>query len=155
MDNRFIIRAMTPDDLEEIVKLEKECFTDPWSLSTFIQEVKYNHLASYVVVVDQSEPPVIVGYAGMWIIGDEAHITNVAVLPAYRGHGLGKALMVRKVKDSIVAGADKMSLEVRISNETAIQLYKGLNFKEAGIRRKYYEDNKEDALIMWKYYEED
>ena len=96
----------------------------------------------------------IAGYAGMWIVLDEAHITNVGVLPEYRGKGIGVMLMNRQVKDSIIAGAIKMTLEARVSNEVAINLYKKLGFTQVGIRKRYYEDNNEDAVIMWKYYQE-
>lgn len=154
MESRFKIRAMNFDDLEEIAELEKKCFSEPWSLETFCYEITKNHLASYVVVVDTEKNDKIAGYAGMWIIADEAHITNVAVLEEYRGKQLGEALMIRQFKDSLVVGANKMTLEARVSNDVAIGLYKKLGFKEVGIRKKYYEDNNEDAVIMWKYYEE-
>ena len=110
-------------------------------------------MASYVVAVDERNNK-IAGYAGMWIVIDEAHITNVAVLKEYRGKKIGKMLMERQVKDSIVAGAVKMTLEARVSNVTAINLYKKTGFIEVGVRKKYYDDNNEDAVIMWKYYEE-
>jgi len=150
----FIIRPMGFEDLEEVVLLERKCFSDPWSLDTFVHEITKNHMASYVVAVDESNNKVV-GYAGMWIILDEAHITNVGVLPEYRGKGIGLLLMNRQLKDSIVAGAVKMTLEARISNNVAISLYEKLGFTQVGIRKKYYEDNKEDAVIMWKYYQEE
>lgn len=153
MEDSFILRPMVFDDLEEIDILEKKCFTDPWNLETFVHEITRNHMASYVVAVDEKNNK-IAGYAGMWIVLDEAHITNVAVLPEYRGKKIGKMLMERQVKDSIVAGAVKMSLEARVSNITAINLYKKTGFIEVGVRKKYYDDNNEDAVIMWKYYEE-
>lgn len=153
MEDSFIVRPMGFDDLEEINILERKCFSDPWSLDTFVHEITRNHMASYVVVVDEINKK-IAGYAGMWIILDEAHITNVAVLPEYRGKKVGQMLMNRQIKDSIVAGVVKMTLEARVSNITAINLYKKLGFIEVGVRKKYYEDNNEDAVIMWKYYEE-
>ncbi len=153
MEDNFSIRPMDFDDLEGVVLLEKECFTDPWSMETFVHEITKNHMASYVVAIDE-ENNKIVGYAGMWIVLDEAHITNVGVLPDYRGKGLGIKLMNRQVKDSIVAGAIKMTLEARISNNVAINMYKKIGFTEVGIRKRYYEDNNEDAVIMWKYYKE-
>lgn len=154
MEDNFIVRAMDFDDLEEVVLLEKECFSDPWSMETFVHEITKNHMASYVVAVDEATGK-IAGYAGMWIILDEAHITNVGVLPQYRKKGIGEKLMIRQIKDSIVAGTVKMTLEARISNDPAINLYKKLGFVQVGIRKKYYEDNNEDAVIMWKYYEEE
>lgn len=153
MEDNFSVRPMEFDDLEEVVLLEKTCFTDPWSMETFVHEITKNHMASYVVAVDENTNK-ITGYAGMWIVLDEAHITNVGVLPEYRGKGIGVMLMNRQVKDSIVAGAIKMTLEARVSNEVAINLYKKLGFTQVGIRKRYYEDNNEDAVIMWKYYQE-
>ncbi len=153
MEDNFSVRPMEFDDLEEVVLLEKECFTDPWSMETFVHEITKNHMASYVVAIDENTNK-IAGYAGMWIVLDEAHITNVGVLPEYRGKGIGVMLMNRQVKDSIIAGAIKMTLEARVSNEVAINLYKKLGFTQVGIRKRYYEDNNEDAVIMWKYYQE-
>ncbi len=153
MEDKFLIRPMDFDDLEEIVWLDGQCFPDPWSLDTFVYEITKNNLASYVVIVDQ-ENNKIAGYSGMWIVLEEAQITNIAVLGEYRGLGLGEALMTRQLKDSIIAGANKMTLEARISNRVAINLYKKLGFKHAGIRKEYYENDREDAVIMWKYYEE-
>ena len=122
-------------------------------METFVHEITKNHMASYVVAIDENTNK-IAGYAGMWIVLDEAHITNVGVLPEYRGKGIGVMLMNRQVKDSIIAGAIKMTLEARVSNEVAINLYKKLGFTQVGIRKRYYEDNNEDAVIMWKYYQE-
>lgn len=152
MEDSFILRPMNFDDLEEVVNLDEKCFPDPWSLDTFVHEITKNHMASYVVLVDENKKK-IAGYAGMWIILDEAHITNVAVLAEYRGKKIGQMLMERQIRDSMVAGAIKMTLEARLSNIVAINLYKKIGFIEVGVRKKYYED-KEDAVIMWKYYEE-
>jgi ribosomal-protein-alanine N-acetyltransferase len=115
VEDKFLIRPMDFDDLEEIVWLDGQCFPDPWSLDTFVYEITKNNLASYVVIVDQ-ENNKIAGYSGMWIVLEEAQITNIAVLGEYRGLGLGEALMTRQLKDSIIAGANKMTLEARISN---------------------------------------
>lgn len=153
MEDSLVITSMEFDHLEEVTLLDRSCFPDPWSLETFVHEITRNNMASYVVAVDE-ENKKIAGYSGMWIVLDEAHITNIAVLPEYRGKKIGKKLMTRQIKDSIVAGAVKMTLEVRVSNLTAISLYKKIGFIEAGLRKKYYEDNNEDAIIMWKYYEE-
>jgi len=91
----------------------------------------------------------VVGYAGLWIVLDEAHITNVAVHPDYRGAGYGRALMVELISRAAMLGAFKLSLEVRVSNGVARDLYKSLGFVDKGFRRKYYSDNGEDAIIMW------
>ena len=89
------------------------------------------------------------GYAGLWLMVDEAHITTIAVRPHLRGRGLGELLMIAMADAAIGAGADKMTLEVRVSNYEAQSLYRKFGFREEGIRRRYYSDNNEDAVIMW------
>ncbi len=91
----------------------------------------------------------MIGYGGMWIIIDEAHVTNIAVCPAYRGRKFGERLLRRLIAEAIAQGAGKMTLEVRVSNYQAQGLYRKLGFADAGLRRGYYTDNQEDALIMW------
>ncbi len=93
--------------------------------------------------------PSVVGYAGVWLMVDEAHITTVAVRRAFRGHGLGKILMLAMMDLARDLGAHKVTLEVRKSNAIAIKMYEELGFRQNGVRRRYYTDNGEDALIMW------
>ena len=94
-------------------------------------------------------PYPIVGYAGLWLMMDEAHITSIAVLPKYRGRNLGELLLVGLTDVAIQMGASWLTLEVRVSNVVAQNLYKKYTFKEAGVRKHYYTDNNEDAYIMW------
>ncbi|HEX9015529.1 MAG TPA: ribosomal protein S18-alanine N-acetyltransferase [Chloroflexota bacterium] len=91
----------------------------------------------------------IVGYAGLWLMVDEAHITAIAVAPPYRGFGIGEMLMLGMIDISRDIGAQYLTLEVRVSNDLAQNLYRKYGFKETGVRRKYYSDNNEDAMIMW------
>ncbi len=91
----------------------------------------------------------VVGYAGLWLMVDEAHVTSIAVSPAYRGFGVGELLFLALVDISREIGAQYMTLEVRVSNTLAQNLYRKYGFKESGVRRRYYSDNNEDALIMW------
>ncbi|MHB0868697.1 MAG: ribosomal protein S18-alanine N-acetyltransferase [Chloroflexota bacterium] len=91
----------------------------------------------------------VVGYAGLWLMVDEAHVTSIAVAPAYRGLGVGELLFLALIDISLEIGAQYMTLEVRVSNTLAQNLYQKYGFKEAGVRRRYYSDNNEDALIMW------
>lgn len=100
----------------------------------------------YIVVVQNGE---IIGYGGMWIIFDEAHITNVCILPEFRGNGHAYKLMRELMKLARQNGADSMSLEVRVSNKNAIKLYKKCGFSIHGIRKRYYSNNGEDAYVMW------
>lgn len=93
--------------------------------------------------------PQLGGYAGLWLMVDEAHITTIAVRPHLRGWGLGETLLLSLADIATNAGADKLTLEVRVSNREAQSLYRKFGFREEGLRRRYYSDNNEDALIMW------
>ncbi|HEV2126432.1 MAG TPA: ribosomal protein S18-alanine N-acetyltransferase [Chloroflexota bacterium] len=99
--------------------------------------------------VDDEQQTVVVGYGGLWLMVDEAHVTSVAVHPSFRGRGLGELLMFCLLEIAVQCGARWVTLEVRVSNTTAQALYKKLGFREAGIRPRYYTDNNEDAVIMW------
>lgn len=140
------VRLMTTEDTEQICEIERECFTLPWSAAAFHNELVHNHFAHYMVVeLDQH----IIGYGGMWNIMDEAHVTNIAVRPSARGQGWGERIMLELMKAAVYLGSRKMTLEVRVSNFTAQSLYEKLGFRGTGVRKGYYSDNHEDALIMW------
>ncbi|MET3576876.1 ribosomal protein S18-alanine N-acetyltransferase [Bhargavaea ullalensis] len=139
-------RKMVLADVPAVYRVETDAFPAPWSLEAFEQEMLRNEYAYYVLVEAGEE---VIGYAGMWLILDESHITNVAVLASHRGTGIGEALMRETMRRAIIRGARTMTLEVRVSNEPARNLYRKLGFKEGGIRRGYYTDNGEDALVMW------
>lgn len=133
-------------DVDAVLKVENEAFTTPWSRAAFEAETSDNELA-YYLVVDVGGG--IVGYAGMWLIIDEAHVTNIALAAAYRGAGLGEQLVRALMELARERGAVSMTLEVRVSNVKAQALYTKLGFVSRGKRRNYYTDNREDALIMW------
>lgn len=145
----YDIRLMVEDDISQVCHLEKVSFAQPWSEFAFHSELADNKLAYYVVLTPKEAPKQVVGYGGMWIILDEAHITNIAVDPAYRGKRLGELVVTALQQLARLRGASKMTLEVRVSNMSAIRLYTRLGFKEEGIRKHYYTDNNEDASIMW------
>ncbi|WP_230980988.1 ribosomal protein S18-alanine N-acetyltransferase [Rossellomorea arthrocnemi] len=140
------IRFMTVDDLDAVMEIENQSFSIPWSRDAFLNEIEHNHLSTYLVAGDGDK---LAGYCGVWLVVDEAHITNVAVLPDYRGRGLGEALMRKIMGIAIEFGARVMTLEVRVSNAPAQHLYRKLGFQDGGIRKRYYSDNQEDALVMW------
>lgn len=140
-------RKMTLDDIDEIVEIEKEAFSMPWSRMSFEHELKTNKLAKYYVMADKQG---VVSYCGFWIIMDEAHITNIACSKEFRRCGYTKTLMQEVESILKGEGISRITLEVRVSNEAAINLYHGLGYKDAGKRPNYYTDNNEDALIMWK-----
>jgi ribosomal-protein-alanine N-acetyltransferase len=139
------LRRMNLADVDKVWHVEKRSFGTPWSRQAFVDEM--NHELSYYLVLEKTKH--IVGYAGMWLIVDEAHITNVAVLPEFRGQGLGARLMFEIKRHARERGAVRMTLEVRASNFVAQKLYSKMGFRQGGIRRNYYRETKEDALIMW------
>lgn len=142
----LIIKKMTLEDIEGIWEIESLSFSVPWSKEALIEEV-YNEKAFYLVakLVNQ-----VIGYAGCWMIVDEAHITNVAVHPAYRQKKVATLLLMALEQKLAEKGIDSLTLEVRASNQAAQNLYAQRGFRPLGLRKKYYTDNDEDALIMWK-----
>ncbi|EMR05379.1 ribosomal-protein-alanine N-acetyltransferase [Bhargavaea cecembensis DSE10] len=145
-------RPMQIADVPAVYRVETDAFSSPWTMEAFEQEMLTNEYAYYLLAQDGEE---IIGYCGAWLILDECHITNVAVLSAYRGHGIGEALMREMMRRTARKGAATMTLEVRVSNDPALGLYRKLGFKDGGIRRGYYTDNGEDALVMWTELNED
>ncbi len=141
------VRKMTKDDVDAVYEIEVATFANPWTKESIAQEVVENLMAVYMVIeVDER----VIGYAGMWTVVDELHITNVAVSKAYQGLGYGKALMDALIDYGRAHGFLHMTLEVRVSNARAIKLYEAYGFIGVGTRPKYYIDNDEDALVMWK-----
>lgn len=138
---------MTLADVPAVHAVETRSFRLPWTQEAFSEEVTNNPCAHYVVMRLGQR---VVGYGGMWIIIDEAHVTNVAVDPDFRGRKLGERLMCELIDRARGLGAKRMTLEVRVSNYVAQNLYAKLDFRGAGIRKGYYSDTGEDALIMWK-----
>ncbi|CRK85393.1 ribosomal protein S18-alanine N-acetyltransferase [Neobacillus massiliamazoniensis] len=146
MVDSFVFRSMTEEDIDQILEIEHASFTLPWSRDAFYNEMHHNKFAVYIVIEVEGK---IIGYCGAWIVIDEAHITNVAILPEYRGRKLGEALMEKMISVARSMGARSMTLEVRVTNNIAQSLYRKLGFQKGGIRKNYYSDNQEDALIMW------
>ncbi|SHK67644.1 [SSU ribosomal protein S18P]-alanine acetyltransferase [Desulforamulus aeronauticus DSM 10349] len=144
MEYRLI--EMKLDHIPGVLEIEQVSFPTPWSSQAFTYEITQNNFAHYVVALEDEK---VIGYVGMWMVLDEAHITNVAVHPSYRGKKLGLALMVEVMRLAVLRGASRMTLEVRPSNTVARELYKKLGFKEKGLRKRYYTDTNEDAIIMW------
>lgn len=142
----FTFRDMREEDIDQILIVEQESFTLPWSREAFYNELHHNQYAVYIVLEDEGK---IIGYGGVWIVLDEAHITNIAVLPEYRGKKLGEALLKKVLDMAKEKGAETATLEVRVSNTPARSLYKKMGFQEGGIRKKYYTDNQEDGIVMW------
>jgi ribosomal-protein-alanine N-acetyltransferase len=142
----IIIRGMLSKDLDQIITIEKVCFSTPWSKGSFENELK-NEFAYYQCAEIEGK---IVGYMGMWRVVDECHITNVAILPEYRKRGIAGMLIQKMVGICRSSEISAMTLEVRVSNIPAINLYKKYGFYSVGKRPNYYTRPVEDALIMWK-----
>lgn len=133
--------------IPELMNLEKIIFPCPWSEDMFYNEIG-SEFSNFYVLTDEENK--IVGYFGLWIIADEGHINNFAVIPEFRGCGIGKMMMEKIFEIGAKHKVSLYYLEVRISNEPAIRLYKKFGFFEAGIRKNYYSQPVEDALLMTK-----
>lgn len=175
----FYIQEMHPDDVPDVSRVERLCFSNPWPQSAYRRELRNPRNNHYIVLRERQEQSFngvdhegeqrgrfpllpfrrrspdergsdpIVGFAGMWILFDEAHITTIGVHPDYRGLGLGEYLIVELFVEAMKRGAEMMTLEVRVSNDSAQALYQKYGFTRQGLRRRYYSDNGEDAYIMW------
>ncbi|CAG7653405.1 ribosomal protein S18-alanine N-acetyltransferase [Paenibacillus allorhizosphaerae] len=139
-------RPMQMDDIPAICRIEQEAFPTPWTAGAFQNELTNNQFARYIVIEIDGE---IAGYGGMWLIMEEAHVTNIAIREMYRGRKLGERLLREMQRTASFYGVIRMTLEVRPSNTIAQRLYEKMGFRSVGVRRGYYTDNKEDALIMW------
>ncbi len=172
----FKVERMRIEDVPEVLAVDRRCFSTPWPESTYRREVNNPDKNLYVVLRRVGEGPLtnpdprtgflsnilpfrkdgasptpnpVVGYAGLWVVADEAHITTIAVLPELRGRKLGELLLETLLEHAIGAGASWVTLEARVSNQVAQALYRKYTFKNAGYRKRYYSDNGEDAVVMW------
>lgn len=139
------LAPMTPEDLDEVLEIERLSFKTPWSRAAFRYEIVQNRVARCVVVRAEGR---LAGYLCLWEIGPEIHITNLAVHPHRRGQGLARALLQATLEDGRARGVTLAFLEVRPSNVEALGLYESLGFSVIGRRKGYYFDTGEDALVM-------
>ena len=146
MNELITVRPMVMTDVDGVMAVEHDSFLTPWSRSAFEEELAQNRLARYIVA---EENGAIVGYAGTWLVINEAHVTNVAVSSQRRREGIGRLLMQNLMELARENGMESMTLEVRVSNAAARHLYAQMGFVEAGIRKNYYSETKEDALVLW------
>jgi [ribosomal protein S18]-alanine N-acetyltransferase len=140
------IRKMELDDISQVMLVEISSFTSPWTDEIFEQELLENQHAHYYVLEIEKK---IIGYVGMWIIIDDAQITNIAILPGYRGQKLGEKLFRFALQKAVTLGVIRLSLEVRVTNIVAQKMYRKFGLVPGGIRKNYYMDNQEDAIVMW------
>lgn len=139
------IRKMQSADLPRVVEIEKQCFGERWTINAFANELS-NTASCYFVGIQNNT---IIGYAGYWLILEEAHITTIGVEPRFQRRGFGEMMLLYMIEHAARAGAKWLTLEVRASNLSAQRLYEKYGFSSLGKRRAYYQDNNEDALIMW------
>lgn len=144
------IRSLNISDLEEVMDIEPVAFgSHHWSYQSFVNELS-NSIGSYFAAYD-SETNQLLGYSGFWLVNgqEEAHITTLAVHPEHRRQYIGERLLINDIVEAKKVGARWLTLEVRMSNETAQKLYYKYGFKNLGVRKHYYQDNDEDALVLW------
>ncbi|MBM7866133.1 ribosomal protein S18-alanine N-acetyltransferase [Heliobacterium gestii] len=162
--SKHYFRPMTLSDVDEVLAIEQVSFPTPWSRSAFVTELTESRLSHYWVCIEAGEGEArsaffaaqseqeeqVIGYAGVWIILDEVHITTIAVHPERRGEGLGEAMLHHLFFETAQLGGERITLEVRPSNTNALALYRKIGFQDVGCRRGYYTDTGEDAIIMWR-----
>jgi [ribosomal protein S18]-alanine N-acetyltransferase len=145
--NNIEIIPFKENHVNEVLYISNLSFLTPWTRDSIEKELE-NKLARYVVAIKDD---VVIGYGGIWFILDEGHITNIAVHPEYRGAGAGDMIVEALIELCKLESIASMTLEVRISNIVAQNLYKKHGFIQEGIRKNYYSDSHEDGVIMWKY----
>lgn len=167
------IEPMQAQDIGDVLQIEHMSFSSPWTARAYEYELRYNDMAHYYVArinpnrFDHGNgagvkswltrwlrpaPPsmldMLVGYVGFWLMAGEAHISTIAVKPEYRGHSFGEVLLATVIQEALRCGAHVATLEVRVSNHNAQELYVKYGFEKVGLRKAYYSDNNEDAFIM-------
>jgi len=140
------IVAMRRRHLRSVLRIEAQVYPRPWSLALFMSELGLRSSRCYVVARVGGS---VVGYAGLMLTGDDAHVTTIAVDPDWQRHKIGTRLLAFLAHESVRRAARNLTLEVRVSNEPAQAMYRQFGFKPAGIRKGYYQETNEDALVMW------
>lgn len=146
---RYWIEPLATDgDLDGVLEVEAESFTNPWTRDMYSWELQ-NRSVCHILVV-RTDECAVAGFCAFWLVSDEIHLNNVAMRPGFRGQGIGTALLHHVFAEARQLGARRATLEVRASNEKALRLYERLGFYVAGTRRNYYTHPVEDALILWR-----
>jgi ribosomal-protein-alanine N-acetyltransferase len=141
------LRLLKQEDVPQVTEIDREAFPTLWPPANYQRELK-NGLAHYIVAADEEAGQYIIGFAGLWMLADEAHTTNIAVREKHRRQGIGEALLIGIIELAIKLEARLITLEVRASNADAQKLYAKYGFVRVGRRRGYYTDNREDAVLM-------
>lgn len=132
--------------LRTVLRIETEVYPRPWTMNLFISELAMRSSRSYYVA---KVGPTVVGYSGLMLVAEDAHVTTIAVDPRWQRHQIGTRLLANIARDARERGARHLTLEVRVSNEPAQNMYRTFGFRPAGIRKGYYVETNEDALVMW------
>lgn len=138
--------SMRRRHLRAVMRIEAQVYPRPWSLPLFMSELALRSTRSYTVARVQG---VVVGYSGLMLAGEDAHVTTLAVDPAWHRRGIGSRLLIHMARTAVEAGAARLTLEVRVGNQPAQALYRRFGFYPAGVRKNYYVETNEDALVMW------
>ncbi len=141
-----VISPMRRRHVRSVLRIEEQVYPRPWTSALFLSELALRSTRAYFVARVGKE---IVGYAGVMISFEDSHVTTIAVNPAWHRHGIGTRLLVALVRESLVRGAQHMTLEVRMTNKGAQNLYRRFGFAPVGVRKNYYPETNEDALVMW------
>ncbi len=147
-DDGIEIVPMRRRHVKQVVAIEQQVFPTPWSLSLYLSELTMGSSRAYYVALAGGE---VVGYAGMMVAVGEGHVTTIGVSPRWQRRGIGRRLLLELADTAREKGADDLTLEVRVSNTGAQQLYHAFGFVPAGIRKNYYAEVHEDALVMWAH----
>jgi [ribosomal protein S18]-alanine N-acetyltransferase len=139
------LEKMRRRHLRRVLTIEAQVYPRPWSPTLFLSEMTQRNTRTYLVARHDGQ---VVGYAGMMFTGREAHVTNIAVDPSFHGRKIGTRLLMALVTEAVARGAETLSLEVRVSNKTAQAMYAKFGFSVVGVRRGYYVETNEDALVM-------
>jgi ribosomal-protein-alanine N-acetyltransferase len=134
--------------LRSVLKIEAQVYARPWSLSLFVSELALRMSRAYYVARVNG---VLVGYAGLMVSEDDGHVTTLAVDPAWHRNKIGTRLLLTVAREAIHRGASNLTLEVRVTNVAAQEMYRRFGFRPAGIRKNYYVETNEDALVMWAH----
>ena len=142
-----IERLQSAEDIDSILRVEGESFTNPWTRDMYLAELRNEHSRVYFVRAPERD---VIGFGSCWFVADELHINNLAVLPTYRRQGIATALLRHIFEQGRAEGSRRATLEVRRSNESARLLYERFGFIVAGVRRGYYTKPVEDAVVLWR-----
>ncbi len=142
------IMPMRRRQLRSVVRIEEECYPRPWSATLFLSELAQRTSRHYIVA---TLGPLVVGYAGLMVVEDEGHVTTLTVDPAWQHRGIGTAMLLDLARAALGLGMHHLTLEVRASNAPAQVLYRRFGFAPAGVRRNYYAETGEDAIVMWAH----